>query len=274
MANIVTQRFVQCHDYLKEHQLVKSSRQFALAIDTLPQGLNEVLKGCRDVTVKNILNIVDVYNVSERFLLSGEGPMFKSEEVDELSSVHRDDDQNSIKYVPIPAYAGNMDQYIESVQEEDMKTFSIPGYHATYGEHRCFDVAGDSMEPTLFAGDKIVCSEVPRSNFYSSIKDKYVYVVITTSEIMVKRVVNTSRTNGCLRLLSDNTYYGAKEIPVDDVKEVWRVNLKLSPFMPDPSNMRNGFSDQIGVLNTTIEAQAESIRSLNRSVEALMKMTK
>jgi len=269
MANVVSKRFVECHNYLKANKLVKSSRQFAIAIETLPQGLNEILKGSRDVTVKNILNIVSVFNVSERYLLSGEGPMFKKEEAEVVEAQTED---NHIKYVPVPAYAGSTDQFIETVRAEDMQQFSIPGYHAAYGEHRCFDVAGDSMEPTLFAGDKIVCSSVSKANFYSAIKDKYVYVVVTTNEILVKRVINLCKTTGCLRLLSDNSYYKPKDVAAEEVIEVWRVNLKVSPFMPDPSNMRNGFRTHIEQLNSTIEAQAQSISNLNRSIESLIKM--
>jgi len=265
MANIVTQRFVDCHNYLKSNGLVKSSRQFALAIDTLPQGLNEILKGNRDVTIKNILNLVSVFNVSESYLISGEGPMFKSE----TAEIQKQEDK--IQYVPTPAYAGNMDQFIEAVSSEDMMRFSIPGYQTMYGEHRCYDVEGDSMEPTLFSGDKIVCSQVPSTNHYSCIKDKYVYVIVTLNEIMVKRVINNITINGTLTIISDNTFYNAKQIPISDVKEIWRVNLKLSHFMTDPSNAKNSLNDQMKTLEDTIRNQALSIKTLTESINKIIK---
>lgn len=262
MSNIVTERFIHCHDALKSEGRIKSSRQFALAIGTLPQSLNEVLKGNRDATVKNIMNIVDVFGVNEAFLLSGEEPIFKSDKV----SV-KEKKQDNITYVQTPAYAGDIDQFHETIRAEDITKFSIPGYMDNFGEHRCFDVEGDSMEPTLFTGDMIVCSRVPLSNDINCIKDKYVYVVITHTDINVKRVVNELSINGSLRLISDNDFYQDRLVPKEDIKEIWRVNLKLSPFMPDPSNVRNSLDQQIKNLETTIDSQAKCIDSLQKAME-------
>lgn len=263
MANPVTHRFVACHDKLKLDGTVKSSRQFALAIDTRPQSLNEILKGKRDATVANIMKLAEVFDVNEAYLLSGSEPMFKSE----IATVELREDK--IKYLPTPAYAGYMDQFQEHVTDEDIETFSIPGYQDMYGEHRCFDVAGDSMEPTFFAGDKIVCSQVPSSHNYNCIKDKYVYVVITTTDIMVKRVINNIAQDGTITLKSDNDFYEDVHLPVAEVREVWRVNLKLSQFMPDPANVRNSLHSHIKSLESTIHSQAACIDSLRESVESL-----
>jgi len=51
-ANIVTKRFIKCHDKIREDNRVRSSRQFALSLDYLPQSLSEILKGRRDVTIE------------------------------------------------------------------------------------------------------------------------------------------------------------------------------------------------------------------------------
>jgi len=178
MQNPVTERFIACHNKLKEDKKVASSRQFALAINTAPQSLNQVLKGKR---------------------MAGVGPMFK-DEIEEDRHVKED----KIMYVPIAAHAGYCDQFHEEVTQEDLEFFSLPGYQPCYGEHRCFDVAGDSMEPTLFTGDKIICSLVSSNNGYNCIRDNYVYVVITHNDILVKRVTNRLRQEGVLYLNSDN----------------------------------------------------------------------
>lgn len=80
MSNPVTKRFIECHDKLKEEKKVASSRQFAIAIDTAPQSLNQVLKGKRDVTILNVMALVEKFDVNSEFLLAGYGPMFKEGE--------------------------------------------------------------------------------------------------------------------------------------------------------------------------------------------------
>lgn len=260
MANIVTKRFVECHDLLKEEQKIKSSRQFAISIGTLPQSLNEILKGNRDATVKNLMGIVEEFGVSERYLLSGEGPMFFQEEEPVIVK------QDKIVYMSAPAYAGSIDQFHELLTEEDVVKFSIPGYQDNFGDHRCFDVRGDSMEPTLTQGDMIICSRIPANNRYSCIKDMHVYVVITQTDIMVKRVVNQIDSNASIKLISDNDFYEDRVLPAEQIRELWRVNLKLSQFMSDPN--QGGVSRQIKLMERTLQSQAACIDRLQETIQS------
>jgi len=270
MSNPVTKRFIECHDKLKEDKKVASSRQFAIAIDTAPQSLNQVLKGKRDVTILNAMALVEKFGVNSEFLLAGYGPMFKEENEQNKKTVK----ENKIMYVPMDAHAGYCDQFHETVSKDELDFFSLPGYQPSYGQHRCFDVAGDSMEPTLFSGDKIVCSLVSSDNAYSSLRDNYVYVVITNGDIVVKRVVNNLRTNGTIYLKSDNSYYKNREIEGNEIKEIWMVNLKISPFMPNPANVRNAFHEEIDNLKETINNQAGSLAMMNKSLESLLKKSR
>lgn len=177
-------------------------------------------------------------------------------------------------YVPMEAHAGYFDQFHETVSKDELEFFSVPGYQPNYGEHRCFDVAGDSMEPTLFCGDKIVCSLVSSDNAYSSLRDNYVYVVITNGDIVVKRVVNNLKNNGTIFLKSDNSFYKTREIDGNEIKEIWMVNLKISPFMPNPANVRNAFHHEIDSLKETINNQAGSLAMMNKSLESLLKKSR
>jgi len=59
-VNIVTERFIKCHNLLKEENRIRSSRQFALSLDYLPQSLSEILRGRRDVTIELLRKAVDV----------------------------------------------------------------------------------------------------------------------------------------------------------------------------------------------------------------------
>lgn len=270
MSNPVTKRFIECHDRLKEEKKVASSRQFALTINTAPQSLNQVLKGKRDVTVINVMALVEKFGVNSEYLLAGYGPMFKDEEDQQRNSIKED----KIMYLPMEAHAGNFDQFNETISKDELEFFSIPGYQPNYGEHRCFDIAGDSMEPTLFGGDKIICSLVSSDNAYCSLRDNFVYVVIANGDIVVKRVINNLKRNGTILLKSDNDFYRPREIDGNEINEIWMVNLKISRFMADPANVKNGFHQEIDILKQTINSQAESLAMMNRSLECLLKKSR
>ena len=265
MANPVTHRFIECHDTLRANNMVKSSRQFAKSIGTLPQSLNEILKGKRDATVNNLMQLVAVYQVNSCFLLSGEGEMFKQAEI-EVAEVKED----RIMYVPTPAYAGYMDQFHETLTIDDVEKFSIPGYQDAFGEHRCFDVQGRSMEPTLYTGDRIICSKVPTSNYYSCIKNNHIHVVVTATDILVKRLVNNITKDGTVKIISDNESYPSERIAADDIKEVWRVNLRLSQILNDPCATQS-LKDYVEKLEHTIKVQASSLEQLQLSIDTLLK---
>lgn len=270
MSNPVTKRFIECHNRLKEEKKVASSRQFALTIETAPQSLNQVLKGKRDVTVMNVMSLVDKFNVNSEYLMAGYGPMFKEESEETIKPIK----ENKIMYVPIAAHAGYCDQFHETISKDELEFFSIPGYQPTYGEHRCFDVAGDSMEPTLQCQDKIICSLVSPDNYYSSLRDNCVYVVITNGDIVVKRVYNNLKRNGTILLKSDNSSYKNKEIEGSEIREIWRVNMKISNFSSDPSSVRNAVHHEIDDLKETIKRQAESLTMMNKSLECLLKKSR
>ena len=72
MNNVVTQRFIKCHDKLREEKRIKSSRQFALSLEYLPQSLSEILKGRRDVTIELLRKSVERYQINPVYIYTGD----------------------------------------------------------------------------------------------------------------------------------------------------------------------------------------------------------
>ncbi|MFT5834967.1 MAG: phage repressor protein C with HTH and peptisase S24 domain, partial [Cognaticolwellia sp.] len=234
--SIITQRFIQCHNKLRDENRVRSSRQFALSLDYLPQSLSEILKGRRDVTIELLRKAVDVYKINPVYIYTGEGPMFMTEEDHKsfrvLTIVTNASDDERIVHVPVPAHAGYASELTDPTFIQDLPTFSLPDYKYKVGTHRSFDVAGDSMEPTLFEGDKVICSYLEPTLWETSIKDNYVYVVVTRGDVLVKRLTNKIKADKQLTLISDNGYYEPFDISIGDVREIWYVRAKISPFLP------------------------------------------
>ena len=154
MNNVVTQRFIKCHDKLREEKRIKSSRQFALSLEYLPQSLSEILKGRRDVTIELLRKSVERYQINPVYIYTGDGPMFMSEEDHKsfrvLTIVTNGQEDERIVHVPVPAQAGYAGELSNPIFIQDLPSFTLPDYKFKVGTHRSFDVSGDSMEPTLF----------------------------------------------------------------------------------------------------------------------------
>jgi len=278
MNSVVTQRFINCHDKLKKDQTVRSSRQFALSLDYLPQSLSEILKKRRDATVELLRKSVETYNINPVYLFTGDGPMFMKEEDRKnfrvLTIVTDPQNDERILHVPMPAQAGYASELGDPKFIQDLPAYSLPDYKYKVGTHRSFDVAGDSMEPTLFEGDKVVCSYLEPTLWESSIKNNYVYVVVTHGDVLVKRIENNVKEKKSLTLLSDNAYYDPLEMDLNQVKEIWYVRAKISPFLPSPQNVNNILKDEMNDLRTTIQKQSDVIEKLNQTLGQLVGQSK
>lgn len=273
----VTQRFILCHDKLKQDGIIRSSRQFAITLDYLPQSLSEILKHRRDVTIELLRKAIEVYKINPLYVFTGEGDMFlKAEEKNQDTRNFRvltvvTDMQNDeyIVHVPIPAQAGYASENCDTTFIQQLPTYTLPDYKYKVGTHRSFDVSGDSMEPTLFEGDKVVCSYLEPTLWNTAIKDSYVYIIVTHGDILVKRVYNKLKENNTLILSSDNSFYEPYSVHVQDIKEIWYVRAKISPFLPSPQSIKHLVRQEVDVLRDTLQEQTNLINTLKHKIDNL-----
>jgi phage repressor protein C with HTH and peptisase S24 domain len=275
MCNIVTERFVSCLEKLKDSNEIKSIRQFALAVDYHPQNLNDIMKGKRDVTIELIKNAAEIYKINPQYIFTGHGSMFSDEEIIQQPAPSQTfKSLEKIVYVPTAAHAGYTEQFHDPIFLDDLVSFSLPDYKFQHGTYRCFDIMGDSMEPSLYAGDKVVCSQVDSNNFYSSVRNNLVYVIVMEGSLVVKRVLNKVRENRTMMMLSDNSYYQPYEVSIEEIREIWHVEVKISPYLPSPNNIRNAFHEEMDGMKKIIDQQSKSIQMLNHTVEKLLKQNR
>jgi len=277
MNSVVTQRFIKCHNKLKEEKRIRSSRQFAMSLEYLPQSLSEILKGRRDVTIELLRKSIEKYQINPVYVYTGEGPMFMTEEDHKsfrvLTIVTNGQDDERIVHVPIPAQAGYAGESASPTFVQDLPSFTLPDYKYKVGTHRSFDVSGDSMEPTLFEGDKVICSFLEPTLWENSLKDNYVYVIVTRGDIVVKRVFNHLKEEKHLVLKSDNSFYEPYKIQISDIREIWYVRAKISPFLPSPNNIQNILREEVRQLQNIINKQNHLIYNLNDTIEKLIERT-
>ena len=274
----VTLRFIECHDKLRQDNVIRSSRQFAMTLDYLPQSLSEILKHRRDVTIELLRKAVEIYKINPLYVFTGQGDMFlKAEEKQQdtrnfrvLTVVTDAQNDECIVHVPIPAQAGYASESCDTTFLQQLPTYTLPDYKYKVGTHRSFDVSGDSMEPTLFEGDKVVCSFLEPTLWNTAIKDSYVYIIVTHGDILVKRVFNKLKEDNTLLLVSDNSFYNPYSIHVQDIKEIWYVRAKISPFLPSPQSIKHLVRQEVDVLKETLQEQIQLINTMKTTIDTLV----
>lgn len=188
--------------------------------------------------------------VSPAWLTLGEGPMLRGESGGSVAAsarqlVARDgqpavnsgsvlvvtvdkDGEENTELVPVNAQAGYTMQHNEAVFVQDLPKYRLPRFE--HGKFRAFEVAGDSMEPTLNHNDIVVCSYV--DNWRLLIPDD-IYVVVTPESVMLKRIrKKITDLVGEVMLYSDNHHRRPYPLDASDITELWRVRGYISTYLP------------------------------------------
>lgn len=136
--------------------------------------------------------------------------------------------EDNVELVPVSAQAGYTLQHNEAVFVKDLPRYRLPKFER--GKFRAFEVAGDSMEPTLNHNDIVVCSYV--DNWRLLVPDD-IYVVVTTESVMLKRI-RARITNKAdeVVLYSDNPHRRPYPLDASDITELWRVRGYISTYLP------------------------------------------
>ena len=129
-TNIITQRFIKCHNKLRENKTIKSSRQFAVDIDYLPQSLSEILKNRRDVTIEVLRKAIETFKINPVYLFTGEGAMFLTEENHKnlhiLTVMTNLADEERIVHVPVPAQTSYASELSNPKFIQNLPSFTLP----------------------------------------------------------------------------------------------------------------------------------------------------
>ena len=164
-----------------------------------------------------------------------------------------------VPVVDIEAAAGGGASNCDYMDESDNLRFPVSLLRPTKSKRLCINVAGESMEPTLFDGTQIVVRLLDRSE-WGCIRSGDVYVVTNRSgETFIKRVRNKLRLQGVLVLTSDNPdqrRYRPFELSEEEIFNVWAVELMISDNIPPSDREIDDLRDQIGDLRMLIERLA------------------
>ncbi|WP_353480613.1 LexA family transcriptional regulator [Haliscomenobacter sp.] len=275
MNSIVTQRFIQCHHQLKQDNRVRSSRQFAIALEYLPQSLSEILKGRRDVTIDLLRRAVEVYQVNPLFLYTGEGDMFlrpkEEQEGSFLTVAQHAQNEDLILHVSIH----HQYEYPREINTPEfiskLPVYSFPELRSNLGTQRSFEMIGDSMQPTFNEGDKVIANFVKPTVWTQNLKNNHVYVIVSDNAVVIKRILKGLQVDKQLLLVSDNSFYESYPLHLNDVKEIWQVHTRISSFLPAYQHHQFSVQEEIKSLKEMIGEQHQMIQRLQSMIEKLIK---
>lgn len=178
--------------------------------------LNNQINGDTSLSASTILLIKQVIpEIDFDWLLTGEGPMLKSDKSKESLPVASptDNPEEGIPLIPVSAMAGALSGE-QTVLEYECERYVVPVFK---GADFLIPVKGSSMYPKYSSGDIVACKRVNMSGLF--FQWGKVYVIDTDQGGLIKRIKRGSDPDHIL-IVSDNEAYEPFELPLSSVHSV------------------------------------------------------
>lgn len=231
----LNERFINVYYELKNRGVIvknnreKSKTAFAKNIGTRGHIIDRYLVSDRRITYEQAKKLCEHYKVSEDYMFKGLGVPFPATKVEQPSS-----DAQLQMILNIPFHPNILFTSVEAFSSntisvdllEDNQRFFIPGIQ---GALVAFNINGNSMSPTIHAGDMVICSPLEGKE---ALKDNNVYAIVTNSAVWVKRIQRCSDRHGNwthLKLISDNYIeYDPFLVELGEIRRLLKVERRLT----------------------------------------------
>ncbi len=276
-TNAVTQRFIKCHNKLREMKVIKSSRQFAIELEYLPQSFSEILKGRRDVTIELLRKAVELYGIDANYIFTGDGKMFTKEfaaEITEKNNIRQIAPETPvhIKYVPLHLQKKFCENDSENnLSDEALPVLSLPVMWLNHEKYLCFDMSDDQMQPTLFQDDRLICHHIDIHNPKETLTGGHLYAFVLSDGIYVRRFHYSTQGQKKIVLTTDSLSQTPIEWERHILREVWRVQYILSRKSAYPKTAHLSLNEEIKRMNEVLNAQIQSIENLNQIIQTSLR---
>jgi phage repressor protein C with HTH and peptisase S24 domain len=222
---------------------------FARQVGVSAQAIRDLMKGEKGgpswPVLQNLLQAFPAINTE--WLLLGRGEMLKASTPANTSVVHSPRNENEPRVVAIaegentaaPLYnirtaASYLGVGHSQERPEPDGVISLPNWLLRRGDHAVFPVVGDSMEPTFFAKDYVLCRFLPKTEWAHLREDSVAVVVSESRGLQLKRLTFRAGEE-YVRCRSDNRQHPAYNLDLDEVLEVWRFEWRITASMPRAS---------------------------------------
>lgn len=185
-----------------------------------------------NIAIDTLLNI-DLAKLSElqlRQLEHGEDVFIRGGRLRVLATTVNSDNDENIELVSEKAKAGYATGFADPEYISRLPHFQMP-FLSKQKKYRTFQLSGDSMLP-IPEGSWVTGEYIQDWNHIIS---GQAYIVFTLDDGIVFKVVeNLLEKEGKLRLYSLNPLFEPYDVPVTEVKEMWKFIHFISKELPEP----------------------------------------
>lgn len=197
------------------------------------------------MTLEILNNATAHFQMSSAYIVTGGGRPFvdktspapeqEEKKIKEVVVVATQDTQGNIT-VPLinqKAAANYLAGYQSQEWFEEQENILLPSFMLKNGICYALQVSGDSMEPTLFEDEWVICRLLEPAE-YGNINDGSVYVIVSEQKgVQIKRIKNRLHQYGHIRCLSDNPKHEPYEIAENELLQIWKVEWHMRSYLPE-----------------------------------------
>jgi phage repressor protein C with HTH and peptisase S24 domain len=196
------------------------------------------------------------------WLLLGEGEMLKTAVQPNTSALHSaekaiephvvaiaEGDNTAAPLYNIRTAASYLGAGQSQERPEPDGVISLPSWLLRRGDHAVFPVVGDSMEPTFFAKDYVLCRFLPKTE-WAHLREDTVAVVVSESRGLQLKRLTFRPGEEYVRCRSDNRQHPSYNLDLDEVLEVWRFEWRITANAHNPTE---GLSERVSTVEESVE---------------------
>jgi len=219
--------------------LITMSDLFHISIDTLLR-----------------INLQELKESQLRMIENGTDVFIKGGDLRVLATTVNSQNEENVELVSVKAKAGYTTGYYDPEFISALPVFQLP-FLSKEKKYRTFQISGDSMLP--IPDRSWVTGEYIQD--LNDVKTGEFYIVLTLNEgIIFKKVINELKQKGTMRMVSTNQEYKPYDLPVNEIREVWKFVHYISDEIPESANY-----DQLYMQNKLIIQDLKEIKNTIQS---------
>ena len=167
-----------------------------------------------------------------------------------LATTVDEENEENIELVEEKAKAGYTTGFADPEYIRILPTFKLP-FLSKQKKYRTFQISGDSMLP--IPDGSYVTGEFVMD--WNEIKNHQAYIILTREDGVVFKVVeNRIRDSRKLVLHSLNPLYDPYDLPVNEVREVWKFVNYISSEVPRGNKEKEQLAEEVEQLKKQVQA--------------------
>jgi hypothetical protein len=290
----ISRRWIECINLLITAGYTPNYKVFCESIGIKPQSLNDIKSERRAVTLDMLYDTCNTYQVGLNYLLMGTGAKLTTAEVVTAGVYKLKTDTSNAQEQPSPSLRppvaveasaashvtkGNAAfPLIDYVAAASYPTdYQRPDYYQNLpvvtlppllvgnsSQGILLQIQGDSMGPTFQHGDWVAGTLLDQQE-WTQIRDFECFIVVSKPlGIQFKRVKNRLATLGVLRCKSENRHHPTYSLATDELLQLFRFVLHLSP---NTGKMENALYQKVTQLEESTNALRASVQQLQARLD-------